>query len=119
MDNGAKPRILSKEEILAADDIPTEIVEVPEWGGAVVVHGMSGQERLEWSNKVKGADGSTDVEKAMFYSIVYGVQEPKFDESDIPALKKKSGAALDRVARAWLRMSGIGEEELLKARGNS
>ena len=113
------PRILSREEILAMDDIPTETVEVPEWNGAVVVRGMSAQERLEWGGKVKGPDGTTDVEKAMYYAIVYGVQEPRFSEDDIPALKKKSGAALDRVAKAWLRLSGLGAEEAIVARGNS
>ena len=117
-DNG-KVKILTKEEILAADDIPTKVVEVPEWGGAVVVHGMSAAERWEWNRKNKAADGSIDIEKAMNYALIIGISEPKFTEEDIPALRKKYGAVLDRISRAWLELSGIGEEELLKARKNS
>ena len=37
--------ILSKEAILAADDLPREKVNVPEWGGEVLVRTMSGTDR--------------------------------------------------------------------------
>ncbi len=33
--------ILSKEAILSADDLPREIVSVPEWGGQVYVRTMT------------------------------------------------------------------------------
>ena len=112
-------KILSKEEILAADDLPVEVVPTPEWGGSVKVRGMSAEERLMYVEWTKGPDGKTDTEKATFYAIILGVIEPKFSEADIPALKKKSAAVLERISRVWLKLSGIGEEELLKARGNS
>ena len=37
--------ILSKDAILAADDLPRETVHVPEWGGDVYVRTMSGTDR--------------------------------------------------------------------------
>ena len=37
--------LLTKERILAVDDIVTEDVDVPEWGGTVRVRGLSGTER--------------------------------------------------------------------------
>ena len=37
--------LLSKEAILAAQDVVTELVEVPEWGGSVRVRGLTGAER--------------------------------------------------------------------------
>ena len=37
--------ILSRDAILAADDLPRETVEVPEWGGAVVVQGLTSRQR--------------------------------------------------------------------------
>ena len=37
--------ILGKKAILAAQDIPTEPVAVPEWGGEVLVRGLSGADR--------------------------------------------------------------------------
>ena len=38
-------RILSREDIAQADDIVIEAVDVPEWGGTVLVKGMTGAER--------------------------------------------------------------------------
>ena len=37
--------LLSKTAILAAQDLQTEDVEVPEWGGAVRVRSLTGRER--------------------------------------------------------------------------
>ncbi len=37
--------MLTRDEIFQADDIKTEIVNVPEWGGDVKVKGLSGKER--------------------------------------------------------------------------
>ncbi len=36
---------LTRDQILQCSDIQTESVEVPEWGGAVLVKGLSGAER--------------------------------------------------------------------------
>ena len=36
---------LSREDILKAEDLPTEEVPVPEWGGSVLVRGLTGRER--------------------------------------------------------------------------
>ena len=37
--------VLSKEQILQADDLKTETVEVPEWGGDVLLRELRGRER--------------------------------------------------------------------------
>lgn len=114
-------KILSRDEIFAVNDVPEEIVEVPEWGdgAGVLVRGMTAGERLDFVEKTRGADGKTDNRKAAFMAILLGVKEPKFDESDVPALEKKSPQALDRIAKAWLRLSGIDNDALVEARGNS
>ena len=112
--------ILTREEIMNLDDLPVEVVEVPEWGGEVKVRGMSAEERVRWADKVKGEDGKNiDVEKAGYYAIVVGVVEPKFDETDVAWLRKKSASALDRIANRWLALSGLGTEALVEGRKNS
>ena len=40
--------LLTKEQMLAADDIKSERVEVPEWGGDVMVRGLTGTQRDAW-----------------------------------------------------------------------
>ena len=114
-------KILSKDEIFAINDVPEEIVEIPEWGEGVgvVVRGMSAGERLQFVEDTRGEDGKTDNRKATFAAILLGVKEPAFSKEDIPALEKKSPQALDRISKAWLRLSGIGNEALTEARGNS
>ncbi len=40
---------LTGEEILGADDLPTEVVPVPEWDGTVIVRTLTGAERDHWT----------------------------------------------------------------------
>jgi hypothetical protein len=49
--------VLTKEQILSADDIKTETVLVPEWGGDVIVRGLSGVERDAYEMAVYRPDG--------------------------------------------------------------
>ena len=53
--------LLSKEAILAAQDLPSEDVEVPEWGGTVRVRGLDGKGRDEYFMSqavIRGGAGS-------------------------------------------------------------
>lgn len=115
-------KILSREAILALDDLPVEILDIPEWGGSVKLRGMSAEERIKWLDRVQGEDGKVDLEKAQYYAVVFGVLEPEFEEADVEFLKKKSASALDRIAKKWLELSGIAPEgpgSLEGARKNS
>lgn len=115
-----KIRILTREEIRSVDDLPEEIVEVPEWGEGVgvVVRGMSARERIDFFQRNKAPDGQIDLSKAMLEAPLLGVKEPELEPGDIEWLAEKSGAAIDRITRAWLRLSGIGDEALVEARKN-
>ena len=49
--------LLSKTAILCANDLQTEDVEVPEWGGAVRVRSFTGRERDAFeASMVRGED---------------------------------------------------------------
>ena len=43
---------LSRDDILKAEDLTTEEVDVPEWGGTVLVRGLTGRERDEFEASV-------------------------------------------------------------------
>ena len=45
--------LLSKADILGCNDIPTELVEVPEWGGSVKVRGMTAGERDRFDDMIR------------------------------------------------------------------
>lgn len=109
-------KILSKDDILNVNDIYIEEVLVPEWGGSVYVKTLSGEERdiveasiLEFS--ANGQPKKMKTEKMRATLAVVGICDEKgnhvFDQKDIPALAKKSSAALDRVVAAIQKLAGM------------
>jgi len=117
---------LTKEAILAADDVQLEDVEVPEWGGAVRVKSLMGNERdaLEASMIVgKGKNANVNLAnlraKLVARSIVDGDGNRIFEDSDIAALGKKSAAALNRVYEVAQRLSGITQDDVDELTKNS
>ena len=119
---------LSKEVILAALDLPLETVSVPEWGGEVLVRGMTAFERDEFE---KSLMKEGDAEEGKPAKPVYDPSNMRarlcalcmvdengtllFSAADAAALGKKSGAALDRVFQVARRLSGLGEKDLEQA----
>jgi len=111
--------LLSKEAILAAQDLPSEDVEVPEWGGTVRVRGLDGKGRDEYfmsqavirGGQVVGQDTTNASAKLLARCIVGEDGEPLFGSEHIDLLGKKSAAALDRVFKVASRLSGLTDEE--------
>lgn len=117
--------LLSKDEILGMDDIPTEEVTVPEWKGrTVLVCGMTaaGKNAYEASLvEIKGTTRKVRMDNAtaklLVRTIVNRQRQPLFTETDIERLGTKSAAALERLAQVALRLSSMrvsDVEELVK-----
>ncbi len=108
---------LTRTQIQTASDIKTERVAVPEWGGYVNAKAMSGYEREQFEQTVAqpGADGKIQISyKQMRITAVIACTVDDdgnhiFTDADRDWLNDKSGAALDRVASAILRLSGISQ----------
>lgn len=119
----SEAKILSRAEILAAKDIKTETVAVPEWGGAVVVRALDGKQRdaFEESVMIKGKKGSVDIiskrmrVKLLAIAIVDEKGAPLFTEDDVELLAGKSAAAIDRVFKVAQSLSGLAEEQVQEA----
>lgn len=114
--------ILTKADILSADDLPTQTVGVPEWGGDVIVRSMTGLERDRFDSQlIAKEDGKTDLSniKARLCSlcIVDESGERLFTEAEAVELGKKSAKALARVFEAASELNGLGAEEEIA--GNS
>jgi hypothetical protein len=120
--------ILSKDEILKAEDLPREVVEVPEWGGSVMVRGLSASERDAFEGSIielRGKERKLHLEniraKLASLTMVDEQGERLFTDAEVAALGKKSAQAVQRVFEAAQRLSGISEtdvEELAKNSGN-
>lgn len=113
-----------RDEILAAKDIKEEPVSIPEWGGGkFTVREMNGQDRFDFyaacmvDGKFSGAVSPFAVVALSLYDGTTG--ERIFTVDDIPALKTKSGAVIERVSAIGMRLSGLSETEVEAAEKNS
>jgi hypothetical protein len=114
---------LTREAILKADDLPTEIVPVPEWGGDVLVRGLNGTERDEFeastmvlrgpAGKQQAVPDTANIRAKLVARCIIGDDgEPMFTQQDVHALGLKSSAALDRIFEVAARLSGISDRDL-------
>lgn len=111
--------MLTREEILQAQDIEYEVVEVPEWGGEVRVRAMTAAERDAFEASIlRQTKSGVQVEmvnlRARLCAMTIVDEDGKriFGDSDIAELGKKSAAALQRVFDAAMRLSKFGNEDI-------
>lgn len=120
---------LSRDEILNADDLQYDVVEVPEWGSGkkVRIRSLTGTERDAWEATVMvtGKDGKQKMNmqnirsKLCCLTIVDGSGNALFTFADVDLLGKKSAAALARVFEASSRLSQITKADVDELVGNS
>jgi len=119
-----KMKVLTKADILNANDFATEAVEVKEWGGSVKLRTLSGKERDEFEARISKAskDGaSIDIRglKALLLSLtlIDAAGELLFDSAEADQLNTKSSKPLNQLFEVAQRMNGIGQDavdELVK-----
>lgn len=116
---------LSREQILGTDDSNVETVEVPQWGGSVRVRALTGRERDRLEASMIGKNGKADATKGLTNfrarlvaaSVVDDNGAPMFTEADIDLLADRSAAALDTIAQAAMRLSGLSSEDVNELAG--
>lgn len=117
--------LLTKEQILNADDLPKELVSVPEWGGDVYVRTLSGSERDAFeAGTIRQGKGSQTVNllnlRARLVSLSMCDEQGTrlFGDADMVALGTKSAAALDRVFAVAQRLSKLSDADVEELEGN-
>lgn len=114
--------LLNRDQILTADDLPTEDVEVPEWGGTVRLRALTGTERDAFEVSVAG-DGKKNLSnlraRLVALSVVDDKGERLFTDADVKKLGLKSAAALDRLFDKARHLSGLDEDDVEELAGNS
>lgn len=102
-----KPR-LSRKAILATNDLKSEVVHVPEWGGDVEIREMTAGERAAFADLFAGDSVPTDSQARMVQMCAIDDEgERLFEESDIEALSAKSGSALQTLSQKVMELSGM------------
>lgn len=112
--------LLNREQIQAAQDIQTDTVNVPEWGGDVRVRGMSAKQRGLITKRTTTVDKdgkiNSDFNQMQLLTVLVGCVDENgnriFSEADTDWLREKSAKALFRVFKAIAELSGMdGEAE--------
>ena len=108
--------MLSKDAILKADDLPKELVDVPEWGGSVYVRTLRGNERDHSEQSLVGKKQKTSLENVRARFAVLTICDENctrlFTDGDAKALGEKSAAALDRVFAVAQRLNGFSQDDV-------
>ena len=119
---------VTRDDILKADDLPSEAIDIPQWGGSVTVRTMTGTDRDEFHRVIQKRRGSDDDDlmdmrglKAMLLqrTITNGNGELMFKVSDLAALGAKSPVAIDLVYDLAARLNGLSAEDVEELVGNS
>lgn len=105
-----------RDKILAAADIPSETVTIPEWDVELLVKGMSAGDRIslmqsaydQKTQQVNMAAVYPDVVVSCVFDPKTG--DPVFTDADKTAILAKSSAAVEKIADVGLRLSGIGKD---------
>lgn len=119
--------ILSRTDILSADDLKRELVEVPEWGGCVYVQTLNGAQRDAWESRCiaarKGDDGPLDTRQLKAQLVVGSLFDADgkrlFNDNDVGMLNDKSGKVIDNLFQVCQKMSSLSDEDVDELAGNS
>lgn len=111
--------LLSKDQILAAQDIRFETVAVPEWGGEVRIRSMTAADRddyEQWLIEQTGGDTSKRLynmrARLVALAIVSEDGERLFNDDDVAALCKKSASAMGRIFDAAMALNAIAAKDV-------
>jgi hypothetical protein len=119
-------KFLTKQEILAKDDLVTEDLFVPEWDAWVKVRTINASERDWFESTVAQRNGkkiTTNVQniraRLCLLCLVGEDGERLFREEDEFPLGGKSASALDRIFTVAQRLNGLSEADVDELAKNS
>ena len=108
-----------RDKILAVtNDTPSELVHIEEWGVDVLVRGFSLGAKDDFLTTVYNAETKKSDIKAFTVGVLIGTAyDPEsgdklFSESDVPILKQKSAAAIQKIVDIGTKLSGLTEDAI-------
>lgn len=99
-------RLLDRDRILAAQDIASVDVDVPEWGGAVRIRRLKASEAQEFAS-LDEAHRDEALYRIVAMSVVDEQGQRLFSENDIKLLRDKAFSALMRIQKAAIELNGL------------
>jgi len=101
--------MLTKEQILSADDLRHVDVDVPEWGGTIRLQTITARDRQKFHSG--GTKGAMDdfMERFIVACAIDEKGKLLFNSEDVKALSAKSAIALNRVFEAAVELNGMSQ----------
>ena len=111
---GERVSVLTIDDILAKDDLGEKEIDVPEWGGSVVIRGLGYGEFVAVRDKsmVNGEQDETIFGVGL---LAAAFVNPTVNEEQAKALFNKSSAAVVRITGEIVALSGIGGRAFVDA----
>lgn len=116
---------LTREAILARNNLAEETVDVPEWGGKVRVRELTGAQRDAWEAAFLSPQGDVRENfmvgaraRLVALAAVDAAGERLFRDEDVQALSAMPARGLNRVFSAASRLSGLSQNDLAELEGN-
>ncbi len=113
--------LLNKQQIKDADDLPSKIVSMPEWGGDVKIKTMSARHRIEFEkrNTTAKTELETMVNLVMFSCVDEHNNLMFVQKEDFDFLAEKSAKALIRLFEEAVSMSTLSNKGIEEKAKNS
>ena len=129
MDSNNMQVLLTKEQILGSLDLKRETVEVPEWGGTILVRELTAEERDAYEaslmeakkvgKRVEFQPNLKNVKAKMAAKCIIDHAGTRvFTDLEAVALGRKSGAALSNICDVIERLSGLDKKSKEELEGN-
>jgi hypothetical protein len=93
--------VLDFEQIQAAQDIPENEVDVPEWGGSVVIRGLTRQE-VHDMQQAGTVGGEFDPTVGTIELLSRGVIKPELDRQAWESIRSSASRWRSPRRRAWM-----------------
>lgn len=111
-------KLLGKDQILSADDLPFRDIEIPEWSGTVRVRTMTGGERDAFEASIYETVGDKvtfnrqDFRAKLLSKVIVDESGLRlFSDKEIVALSGKSARAISRLFDIAQEINGISRAE--------
>jgi hypothetical protein len=103
---------LTRDDIVAAEDLAKTVVLIPEWGGSAYLRAMSDEERDAWENWVIGRRDAEDrisgVRRELVARTLVDARGKRlFEHAD--ELRRKSARVINRLFEEAQKLNGLAE----------
>lgn len=104
--------VLTKQAILEADDLPRELVRIPEWDGEVYVRVLTAAELRDVTTNQNGDDPMAVTGRIFVRAVVDERGAPLFEAADLPALEAKSHIVWTRLIQRVMAINKLGDDDV-------